>query len=80
MTSSNRLPDVYAWQIDGQWYFAADGRTAPGHAVEARHYDDGHGTFLAISHGTQGMFVRDAIPWTGMTLRSAEVDEKRSTR
>lgn len=69
MPSFNRLPDVFAWQVDGRWYYTSDGHSAPGNAVEARHYDDGQGTFLALSRGTHGIFVRDAVPWSGTFRR-----------
>ncbi|WP_428303642.1 hypothetical protein [Lacipirellula sp.] len=65
MPSYTRLPNVFAWEDGGQWYYVQDRTAAPPAAVEVRCFNDGTANVLAINKGTSGAFVRDALPWSG---------------
>ena len=66
MPSYTRLPNVFAWEDQGQWYYVQDRATAPPEATETRCFNDGTALVLSINKGTSGAFVRDALPWTGI--------------
>ncbi|WP_428303686.1 hypothetical protein [Lacipirellula sp.] len=65
MPTYDRLPNVFAWEQAGQWYYVQDRAAAPPEALEARWFHDGTANVLSINRGTSGVFVRDAIPWNG---------------
>lgn len=60
MQGFSKLPNVFAWQDEGQWYYVDDQREAPSHAVEMWRLDDGNEVFLSVSRGAKGSFVRGA--------------------
>ena len=60
MPNFSQLPNAFAWQHEGRWYYVEDHTQAPGHAVEMRQVHDGQGVFLSHCRGHKGVFIRDA--------------------
>ncbi|BBO33693.1 hypothetical protein [Lacipirellula parvula] len=63
MPAYTRLPNVFAWEEGGRWYYVQDRSAAPPEAEEVRCFHDGLATVLSINRGTNGAFIRDALPW-----------------
>jgi hypothetical protein len=64
MPSYTRLPNVFAWEDAGRWFYVQDRAAAPAEAQEVRCFHDGTATVLSINRGASGAFIRDAMPWS----------------
>jgi hypothetical protein len=60
MPTFSQLPNVFAWQHEGRWYYVEDRTQAPSHAEEMSQIHDGEEVFLSLSRGTKGAFIRGA--------------------
>lgn len=60
MQGFSKLPNVFAWQENDQWYYVEDHTEAPAHSVEMWRLYDGNEIFLSVSRGTKGTFIRGA--------------------
>ncbi|WP_428308479.1 hypothetical protein [Lacipirellula sp.] len=69
MPNFSKLPNVFAWQHEDQWYYAEERSKAPSHAIEMSRLDDGREILLSISHGVKGSFIRNAKPLEVTPLR-----------
>lgn len=60
MPTFSQLPNAFAWQHEGRWYYVEDRTQAPGHAVEMWQVHDGQEVFLSYCRGPKGGFIRGA--------------------
>lgn len=58
----SQLPNVFAWQHEGEWFYVEDRNMAPGNAVEMWQIHDGTEVFLSVCRGPKGSFIRCAKP------------------
>lgn len=56
----SQLPNAFAWEHEGRWYYVEDRTQAPENAVEMWQFDDGHEIFLSVARGAKGAFIRGA--------------------
>ena len=60
MPNFSQLPNAFAWQHEGRWYYAEDHTLAPDQAVEMLQVHDGQEVFLSYCRGNKGGFIRGA--------------------